>query len=454
MKRKITKIIACLMTVFLIPVLSLSANSAMTYWNGSDGTGVVSTDEECPIIAEHETLTFTLSDSGNGTDRFAAEYTFRNPSDMHISAALAFPFGSRPAYGSGTGGYDDESLYHVLVNGEEIEPQLRYTWTSGYFQLERDLPRLRDSYMEDSFYRPDLPVYRYKLHFSVDDEGKLAEGLYIDARNDVRNEPERIRWLIEEKLSGYGQTEKETYFQIILNQAEEDAVLYTFGSEAEFAFTYQTTESKPTELKGTCTVIEKEEMTYEQFVMANKPADFEISDVDHYNAMTEMLRETASFDLFLTGLYNYPGGLMKWFAYTLEFEPGETLTNTVQAPSYPYIDTGYDESVYEYRYLLSPASTWKEFKGLDIIVSSSFEMLKSAPEGFTKTDTGYEAHFDSLPEGELSFTMCSIPNPKRQSQGSIITAVIIFYLLVLLALIAGFIWLIAKLIKWIFRKHV
>lgn len=210
MKRKITKIIACLMTVFLIPVLSLSANSAMTYWNGSDGTGVVSTDEECPIIAEHETLTFTLSDSGNGTDRFAAEYTFRNPSDMHISAALAFPFGSRPAYGSGTGGYDDESLYHVLVNGEEIEPQLRYTWTSGYFQLERDLPRLRDSYMEDSFYRPDLPVYRYKLHFSVDDEGKLAEGLYIDARNDVRNEPERIRWLIEEKLSGYGQTEKET----------------------------------------------------------------------------------------------------------------------------------------------------------------------------------------------------------------------------------------------------
>ena len=454
MKRQITEIIACLMTLLLIPVLSLSANSAMTYWNGSDGTGVVSADEECPIAVEHETLTFSLTDSDAGTDRFAAEYTFRNPSDMHVSARLAFPFGSRPSYSSGKSGYDDTSLYHLYVNGEEIVPQIRYTWTSGNFSLDRDLPRLRDSYMEDAFYRPDLPVYRYKLHFSVDDEGKLAEGLYINARNVVRNEPAGIRWLIEDKLSGYGQDEKETYFQIIMNQTEEDVIIYTFGSEGEFAFTYQTTESKPTELKGTCTVSEKEEMTYEQFVLAGKPADFEISDTDHYNAMTEMLRETASFDLFLTGLFNYPGGLMKWFDYTLEFEPGETLTNAVEAPSYPYIDTGYDESLYEYRYLLSPASTWKEFRGLDIIINSSFEMLKSAPEGFEKTDTGYAAHFDSLPEGELSFTMCSIPNPKRQSQGSIITAVIIFYLLVLLALITGFIWLIAKLIKWIFRKHV
>ncbi len=452
MKRQIIKIIIYVLTVFLIPVLPVSANSANTHWNGSDGTGALSTDEECPVIAEHETLTFSLTDSSSATDRFAAEYVFHNPSDMHISAALAFPFGSPPHYGSGKRGENDESLYHVLVNGEEIEPQLRYTWTSGDFSLERDLPKLRDSYLEDDFYRPDLPVYRYRLHFSVEDEGKLAKGFYINARNVVRDEPAKIRWLIDDKLSGYGQNEKETHFQLILNHPEEDAVIYTFGSEGEFAFTYQTTESNPTKLKGTCTLIEKEEMTYEQFVMANKPADFEISDIDHYNALTEMLRENAGFDLFLAGLFNYPYGLMKWFAYSLEFEPGETLTNTVQAPSYPYIDTGYDETVYEYRYLLSPASTWKEFKGLDIIIESSQELLESTPAGFAKTETGYAAHFDSLPEEELSFFVCSIPNPKRQSQGSIIIAVIIFYLIVVLALIAAAIWLLARLIRWVFEK--
>ena len=44
MKRQITEIIACLMTLLLIPVLSLSANSAMTCWNGSDGVSYTASE--------------------------------------------------------------------------------------------------------------------------------------------------------------------------------------------------------------------------------------------------------------------------------------------------------------------------------------------------------------------------------------------------------------------------
>ena len=48
----------------------LHANSAMTHWEGTDSTGVVSTDSECPLTVIHEDLTFRISD-------FPAEYKCR-----------------------------------------------------------------------------------------------------------------------------------------------------------------------------------------------------------------------------------------------------------------------------------------------------------------------------------------------------------------------------------------
>ena len=445
---------ACL-SALLFSWLPVSANSALQYWEGSDASGVMTTDQDCPVVVGHETLTFMLDDAKepDSMDRFAAEYTFVNPSDLQVTASLAFPFGSRPFYLTSSASYDDPSLYRVLVNGEEIEPAVRYTWLgTEKFSVGKDLARLRDGYIEDAFFRKDLPVYQYTLHFSLEDEGMFEEsGCYIQAETDVINDPARIRYLLSGDFAGYGNDQSHAYIVMSLSQKEQDAVVYTFGQESDFAFTsFRTTENTPREMQGSCTVTKTGEMTYEEYVMANKPADLAISDIDHYNALTEMFRSDEDFRFIMPDLYGYEGGLMKWYTYQLAFGPGETLTNTVEAPIWPSVDASYEEPEYEYRYLLSPASSWKEFKGLDVVINSGYEMLKCSLEGFTREESCYRAHFDTLPEEELSFTMCSTAAPKKKTNA--IVYVIIGYFVFLLLGSLLLIYLIARLIKKIFTR--
>lgn len=83
--------------------IAVSANSALTYWEGTDAHGVVTTDADCPLEVRHETLTFDLPDSVSNEifhaetwdayhNSYTAEYEIYNPSDMSVKAVLSFPF--------------------------------------------------------------------------------------------------------------------------------------------------------------------------------------------------------------------------------------------------------------------------------------------------------------------------------------------------------------------------
>ena len=68
---------------------------------------------------------------------------------------------------------------------------------------------------------------------------------------------------------------------------------------------------------------------------------------------------------------------------------------------------------YEYTYLLSPASGWAAFGGLDIEVRTPYYLLDSSLEGFEKTETGWISHTDGLPDKELTLTFCESDAPQR-----------------------------------------
>ena len=58
------KIISILIMGFLvlsIPV-TVNANSALKFWEGTSATGTFSSDEDCPLIVEHEDLYFEIPD--------------------------------------------------------------------------------------------------------------------------------------------------------------------------------------------------------------------------------------------------------------------------------------------------------------------------------------------------------------------------------------------------------
>ena len=91
-----------------------------------------------------------------------------------------------------------------------------------------------------------------------------------------------------------------------------------------------------------------------------------------------------------------------------------------------------------------------DFEKKTVLLNSGYEMLECSLEGFAREENCYQAHFDRLPEEELSFTMCSTAAPKKKTNG--IVYVIIGYFVFLLLGSLLLIYLIARLIKKIFTR--
>jgi hypothetical protein len=111
--RKRSKLLSILLLTILltsaVPIQSF-ANSAQSWWSGTDSTGAIITDAECPLIVEQETLTFDISEFPQGhysdslefhsySGKVTAEYSFYNPTEYKVDATLVFPFGTAPDYG-------------------------------------------------------------------------------------------------------------------------------------------------------------------------------------------------------------------------------------------------------------------------------------------------------------------------------------------------------------------
>ena len=118
---------------------------------------------------------------------------------------------------------------------------------------------------------------------------------------------------------------------------------------------------------------------------------------------------------------NYPDdldisdALMRWYEYEITLEPGQRLTNTVEAPLYPSIDTMYEPPVFGYTYLLSPAQAWAQFGRLKIRVNTPFFLTESSLPGFVQTSGGYLLDLAELPAGELTFSLSESQKPKAET---------------------------------------
>ena len=95
-------------TLFAVPAW---ANSAQTQWEGVDASGTIVREDDSPIIAEKELLTFDIQEFPENhyfdldsylaySGKVTAEYTFFNPADYTVTATLLFPFGCEPMYAS------------------------------------------------------------------------------------------------------------------------------------------------------------------------------------------------------------------------------------------------------------------------------------------------------------------------------------------------------------------
>lgn len=430
-----------LFTLLLLPIISLStrANSAQSWWTGTDTTGAIITNEDCPLIVEHELLTFDINDFPQGhyfsldeflaySGKVTAEYTFYNPADYKVDATLVFPFGNVPDYGifydSETGNYamnGDTHKYDITINGDTTEKTLRHTLSlhGAKFNLEKDLPKLCDTYLKDNFYAPDLTVHKY-TYIPKDVDKKTFHAatacIYINTDNM------KTRIYMENQCGGsVSSLDKGVRIDTWVD-LEKDFSVYVIGEplDHDLDWKFYSNGACEEEIEGKMELLNQSTLSFKEFALSRYKDNSGILEHDWYNAVVELFNyyawacgalHSTEIDLDITDQ------LMRWYEYDISLEPGERIVNAVTAPIYPSIRGDYEPPVYEYTYLLSPAKSWKEFGNLDILLNTPYYMIESGPEGFEYVNPGYELHLTGLPEGELVFKLSENRNPKIPFHG-------------------------------------
>lgn len=459
MKSKQLKAVFGLALAVLLCVLSIlpaSANSGPRHWLGTDATGTVLTEGECPLTVEHETLTFDIWELPSTYYSYAeeflaydasvtAEYTFYNPTDMTVSANLLFPYGILPdyafsAYDPDTGEYIDyvsSDKYGVLVDGQAVNATVRYSYAPSFYNFDPtlEMAKLHDGYDQSGFLTPDLPVHVYTYVISgVDD--RTYPSAY--AAGCFGYDPERTMVVLED----HNREEiVEDGVQLGISVDDYDRiVLYVFGEDiGAVDWKFYENGALETEIAGQVEAVSRETVTFGELAMQAYDESLGILAHDWYNAIVRNLEEGRWDDTCVyRGVardWDVSDDLLAWYEYEITLSPGGRLTNTVTAPLYPHIDDSYHPRIYTYTYLLSPASLWADFGTLDIYVNTPYDMVDVGGsidfDLWQKTDAGYELHLDSLPQEDLVFNVSTDPEPTRGVNAWVILGIIVMVIALL-----------------------
>lgn len=472
MKKHIKIIIAAITLAAMLPLMMIpaSANSALTQWGGKDANGIVTTNKDCPIIVEHEKLTFNISEFPDedevdhlviANSTVTAEYTFYNPSDMTVNAKLAFPFGvMNDRYNAG-----EYNKHDITVNGERIDAEIRHTlYTSNSFGeykfiVNEDLPRLLDHYAKNDTFNEETTVTKYSIDLST-----VEKAYWWKLDIDPDEYPDSLIYIPKASHTDIKENGDLTVTGII-NGTSESIDVYVFGeanSVSGFKFyphsLYSSGKSPDEEIKGSSTLKGTEEISFMDFVFEYYDEESGISRMDWYNATIhriERLDTKYSYLYFARFDTDYHDSFMSWYYYEITVGAKDRIINSVTAPMIPGINISYNPPKYDYTYLISPAATWSDFGKLDIYINTPYYLIYSNIDGFEKTENGYELHLDGLPrekdsyhltldglikeEGkvkDLSFKLCSAENPEsKRSLPVWATVLIIIGLIILLPVI-------------------
>ncbi len=450
MKKYLIAALLMLLCVLFIPV-SAFANSAQRRFEGITSNGTIVTDADCPVQVTSEQLTFNISDfpvvfykQTEYNSNVTAEYAFYNPADYDVNMQLVFPFGMIPYWSEMD--YIDADKYCVYVDGVKIERGIRavYSRYDKPFNLSEDMAKISDSRKSFIYLSDDTPVYKYvfKSEFSHSYENSYMPyarfatnglTLFIDSQYSFSNDGSYQNRVTD----FYGDGEITVYS--VGEQLSDAFFNPTYHVEVydrdkgDYAYTERT-------IQGATSHQYLGEGTFEDVLFYNYNERSGILRDDYYNALVDKLGKDVRYSDGAHDLsrFDIARELMLWYQYDVSVPSKQTVINKVIAPTYPTVDGYFTPSKYHYEYLLSPAASWASFANLDVTINTTCYMSNPSLEGFVKTETGYKAHFDSLPKGELQFSLCESENPEEY-KSPFVWFIVLFFVLgfALFVLIVG-----------------
>lgn len=408
------------------------ANSAQRYYEGVDSGGVAIRYKGGLVSVKSEELTFDIYNEqsknyypqGSNFGKVTAKYEFLNEGETAAKVGLLFPFGFRPSYG-----YEKlpETVYSVKKNGKEIQKSIRHSYKYRYsdFDLETDAELLIDGYVEDEFYSPELKLFKrvYRVSEEAAQNAVFTFSLKPSEKRSIICDAKTIT--SKYGTSVYAGRIKDGYFTVYFLGEDRD----DFDAGVQV---YKTADAGDTDRIETSIIpYQRTETTFGEFVDRERTESnaYEVSQEDWYNAVIYSVYLSGGSGLLSPYSFNVKDELFRWYEYELDFGAGETVTNEVVAPLYPSVNFYFEPAKYSFTYLLSPAKTWMSFENLTVKIntdmfltdvnSSDDKKISAAAKSLVRTETGYEASFDKLPEGELVFTLCASENPeyRRWNEG-------------------------------------
>ncbi|MDE7379488.1 MAG: DUF4424 domain-containing protein [Clostridia bacterium] len=425
----------------LLPNASVGAHAnsgpAMEY--GVTGAGVQVRHENSALAVESEKLTFDINqfpeqtclpvEEGNEYSAYVtAEYKFKNTSGYALRTSMAFPLGTTPDYY-----YDQPNVLDatITVDGQVVQSQTRHTYGGYhlYSNFNEGALEISDDWYETDFYKPDMPVTMYTV--------KVDRGSYSDiaARATITCNKNKARYSCGNgygnKMNFYFYETSQSYDSLVENG---QYVFYIFGDKSAVNIEWRVEEeyyryglfgTSSFEYREVDLPVEVTEVTdkdgrpvyatLKDFVLSRRQPNSVVSEKDFYNGIMRhfFIDNDEDAGAYAGDFRNYScsdSWFCTWYTYEVEVAPYASFVNTVTAPLYPTIEYTYSPYVYTYDYYLSPAKGWAGFGSLEVNINTPYYAY-TMPDKFVKTETGYTAHYDKLPDGELTFKLCTVENP-------------------------------------------
>lgn len=431
---RIRDILIFALCILLALVPAVSANSGPMSWEGAVGSGSLVVEENSPIQVKNEVLTFDIQQfpaeyyatadqlGGYCGATVTAAYTFYNPTDRDVTATLLFPYGVMPDY---AGIYREEhpravevleSMCGVWADGKALAVTKRASLHDPGQDFDiKQAELLHGNDMEHPFYRPDLTVTEYVYEVSgVDHEAYDA----ADWGAQIQSDPSLRKILVRDADGWAAEEDHVLVHGGVDHRTQTDKFsVYVIGAPFEQQPRWQIYENGACEavIDGSVELIHTETMTLLELATQARQDSYGISIPDWYNAFVQDLirREFSQGCIEPEVVTRVDLNAMYWYQYELTVPAGGIVENTVTAPIYPDVHTGWDPAIYTYEYLLSPARGWADFGTLEIHVDTPYHLIQSNLEGFQKTGGGYVLQLDELPEKELTFILSTAGNPAR-----------------------------------------
>lgn len=428
--------VAALIVALPCAVSPVLANSAPKWERGETATGAIVRNVNSVLAVESEKLTFDLVDFPlrYGEDKteykstVTAEYKFVNTSSNTVHTSMAFPNSVKESYLKSSQDFSPV----ITVDGNEVECVTRYT-EGKYTDFGEGVKLISDEWYSDDFYKPDLPVTKYKV--SVNRPADY-DRVYLKGEVSING---KVRYI------------GSTYFYFDFSDSGDSYALdaddrdkntfYVLGDASAFECKWRTEVEEHKwgtynwkQLDVPYTIAYDGETTLKELVLSHRRADSPISEIDYYNGVVRGFYNYGNHACDLSGLNFSVDYATCWYLYETEVAPNGSFTNKITAPIFPTINYAYDPYVYEYEYYLSPAAKWASFGKLEVRINTNYFMI-NPPKGFEKCEGGYRAEYSSLPKGELEFRMSTVEDPRSGGMSLKTLGIILFVVLCIICIV-------------------